>query len=938
MTLPSNSVLFIVSVAVPLLTCLVFLFSTYFDEITKVLKGNQFLQTFIFGSVSGGLIYVIKILWDQVWGRIYSKFRSDVTIQNTDPVYTAVIDFINENHLTCAQSSMQVNTKVEKKTWKEEFREEMFGTENKIPKLDIKPNDDGQIHSFVYKSVMMQFYRKSGQTLITGHSRQPLKMEYLNLSCWGTDNTKLLQLIEDAATAKVDKESKGVSIYVSSNGWLPGFELACIRKPRDCESVILDAEYAETMLADARKFLSRSAWYHEMGIPYRRGYLLHGPPGCGKTSFALVLASELKLSICILNLSDQNMNDNSIAETLRSAPSNAIILLEDVDSVFLQRSKNESGSCSLSFSGLLNAIDGVAAQEGRIFMMTTNHLERLDPALIRPGRCDIKFEVKKASNHQLEKMFLRFFPGDTKNAALFKRRLPPDEFSMAEIQGHMLQFGHSAEACIGNCSELLSRKQKPVDEEESIFDHLRRAGLESYAAAFEYLGIYNKTGLYTTDIDLILNVCPELQLDLNAKARLEMLKTENVKLPTSLFSTVEVSSLREEFIAAYSFNGSTECSFVAADKMNAVSDSLCPVIDGAAPLVRVESKTSVTDMDECDNRDMDEAKVNAFLQEFSSDRSCYRETQRTDNIISASFLDKLSRTFVKNLSNDDGKAILSRYQLKQLLRAYPNRPIQCVLASKSISTKRSTGSYKLQQMSMLDVLKRADCVSDFYKFKGIAKNLGEMLEQHKIDKSVLTKARINECIISLLDRSAKIPSMSLIGYQILDREQLLWEFKSFFPESSQSIEKLGIEEQAFAFASKLSDAVGQGLVSKTQVKRYLNELSDKSMEAAVKNVDTLKQPTAIPEPPIEPEPELEIEYVYKWLTTVFHEDGDEDKGKRLASRYGRNFKKQGLETLDDLSMGPQLDNVTLTEVLGVDKLGHRLKIMAAHEKMIKIKV
>merc|ERR1719353_600919 len=96
--------------------------------------------------------------------------------------------------------------------------------------------------------------------------------------------------------------------------------------------------------------------------------------------------------------------------------------------------------------------------------MTTNHLERLDPALIRPGRCDIKFEVKKASNHQLEKMFLRFFPGDTKNAALFKRRLPPDEFSMAEIQGHMLQFGHSAEACIGNCSELLSRKQKPVDE------------------------------------------------------------------------------------------------------------------------------------------------------------------------------------------------------------------------------------------------------------------------------------------------------------------------------------------------------------------------------------------------------------------------------------------------------------------------------------------
>ena len=119
--------------------------------------------------------------------------------------------------------------------------------------------------------------------------------------------------------------------------------------------------------------------------------------GCGKTTFVQVLASQLKLDICILNLNNKDLTDNTFASYLREAPEKALILLEDVDAIFTRRSPTTgNGSESVSFSGLLNALDGVAAQEGRIFFMTTNHIEQLDPALIRPGRCDIKVSSRES--------------------------------------------------------------------------------------------------------------------------------------------------------------------------------------------------------------------------------------------------------------------------------------------------------------------------------------------------------------------------------------------------------------------------------------------------------------------------------------------------------------------------------------------------------------
>ena len=160
-------------------------------------------------------------------------------------------------------------------------------------------------------------------------------------------------------------------------------------------------------------------WYIKNGIPYRRGYLLHGPPGTGKTSFICAVAGHLKLNLCYLNLSSGRLDDDGLNRALNDAPGGSIILLEDIDAIFVQRHKvsQEREGRHVTFSGLLNALDGVRSQEGQIVFMTTNHIENLDPALLRPGRADYHALLNNASHMQMKIMFKRIFPNNPQEDA-----------------------------------------------------------------------------------------------------------------------------------------------------------------------------------------------------------------------------------------------------------------------------------------------------------------------------------------------------------------------------------------------------------------------------------------------------------------------------------------------------------------------------------------
>lgn len=224
------------------------------------------------------------------------------------------------------------------------------------------------------------------------------------------------------------KANEGKTVVYSARGmeWAP---LGDSRKKRPLGSVILDEGVKESIVADVRDFLSRQQWYVDRGIPYRRGYLLFGPPGSGKSSFIQALAGELDFGVAMVNLSEMGMTDDKLAYLLTKLPKRCLLLLEDADAAFVNRRQRDAdgySGASVTFSGLLNALDGVAAGEERIAFLTTNHIDRLDPALIRPGRVDMMLRIGEATRYQAGQMWDRFYGDEDTDGSqkeLFLRRL-----------------------------------------------------------------------------------------------------------------------------------------------------------------------------------------------------------------------------------------------------------------------------------------------------------------------------------------------------------------------------------------------------------------------------------------------------------------------------------------------------------------------------------
>ncbi|KMP07674.1 chaperone BCS1 [Coccidioides immitis RMSCC 2394] len=220
------------------------------------------------------------------------------------------------------------------------------------------------------------------------------------------------------------KSHEGKTVIYNSWGteWRPFGEP---RRKRPLDSVILEAGVKERIVADVKDFIGSASWYHDRGIPYRRGYLLHGPPGTGKSSFIQALAGELDYDIAILNLSERGLTDDRLNHLLSIIPSRTLVLLEDVDAAFstrrVQADADGYRGANVTFSGLLNALDGVASAEERIIFLTTNHVERLDEALVRPGRVDMTVRLGEATRYQAAQLWDRFY-GEFEHSEAYKQQ------------------------------------------------------------------------------------------------------------------------------------------------------------------------------------------------------------------------------------------------------------------------------------------------------------------------------------------------------------------------------------------------------------------------------------------------------------------------------------------------------------------------------------
>lgn len=177
---------------------------------------------------------------------------------------------------------------------------------------------------------------------------------------------------------------------------------------RDLETVILRTGVREELIDDLERFLASEDLHAELGAPWHRGYLLHGPPGMGKTSMVRALATRFGLNLYYVPLGDMTKDTDLLNLVSRIGP-RAVLLLEDVDAFHAAKSeaREEEGE-GVSISGLLNALDGVSTPHGLITVLTTNNADVLDNAVIRTGRVDRTVLIDHLDYDQLQAIAVRF--------------------------------------------------------------------------------------------------------------------------------------------------------------------------------------------------------------------------------------------------------------------------------------------------------------------------------------------------------------------------------------------------------------------------------------------------------------------------------------------------------------------------------------------------
>jgi mitochondrial chaperone BCS1 len=250
------------------------------------------------------------------------------------------------------------------------------------------------------------------------------------------------QVVIDKIVEKIDKIRKEtffnkISVYNYVNFWE-----STNKEKRSVDTVFLPDKIMESIDKEVSDFIADEEWYKNLGIPYHIGFLLESEPGNGKSSCIRAIASKYDKSIYKISLTGKDYDDNKLSLMFASISENSIISIEDVDCLFDNREGKES---KVTMSGLLNAIDGIDSPHNFILFMTTNHGEKLDPALIRPGRIDRRFFITNAETGQIERYFRNFYKlsEDSYLPQNFSAKVGNRTSSVANLQNHLRQHKHN---------------------------------------------------------------------------------------------------------------------------------------------------------------------------------------------------------------------------------------------------------------------------------------------------------------------------------------------------------------------------------------------------------------------------------------------------------------------------------------------------------------
>jgi len=411
-----------------------------YEILKKMLAGrSEFASGGLLLMIIGGLSVYLRAIPEKLWYLILDQTTMTITVKDDDAAFVWVKEWFLE------QKFLRKIRRVDLDTTLRNERVAMIPAPGK--------------HWFWYRGRPFEVWFSRTEST---RERAGRRVETFSFRTMGRERRVLQTFVDEVAQCHARRQGVQSYLYTYDDGW----DYVAGYSPRSLNSVVLEPGEKKHLLRDVSQFRRSKERYENLGVPYHRGYLFYGPPGTGKTSLASALAAHFSLSIYVINLTD--FTDRSLMSAVNRVPSGSVLLFEDIDAMRGGQSRTdvsinsnlgskseESGSATKSgvtLSGLLNVLDGFHAPNGVLFVMTTNHVEKLDAALLRPGRIDYKLYLGEASNRQKTELYRKFFPRATESEASEFVELSKSTTTMAEFQGLLLALEQEVDETDGKTS------------------------------------------------------------------------------------------------------------------------------------------------------------------------------------------------------------------------------------------------------------------------------------------------------------------------------------------------------------------------------------------------------------------------------------------------------------------------------------------------------
>ncbi|RLM86563.1 hypothetical protein C2845_PM04G26140 [Panicum miliaceum] len=324
---------------------------------------------------------------------------------------------------------------------------------------------------FKWASVAGQSQHGNGNEYEYGYGYGNVRTESLELS-FDAEHTDMALgryvhfITETVAEAR--RRESALRIFINEGSSWHGIKH---HHPSTFDTLAMDPDLKQSVVADLDRFLKRRDYYRRIGKAWKRGYLLYGPPGTGKSSLVAAIANYLRFNLYDLDLSEVSYN-TMLQRLLNGMPNKSILVIEDIDCCFsTAKEKDDSDSDHIPYrsgQGLLNFIDGLWSTSGeeRIIVFTTNYKDRLDPALLRPGRMDMHIYMGYCGSEAFRTLARNYFLIDDHKLFPEIQQLLLDVEATPAAVSEMLLRSEDVDVALGVLTEFLRQKKQAMREGE----------------------------------------------------------------------------------------------------------------------------------------------------------------------------------------------------------------------------------------------------------------------------------------------------------------------------------------------------------------------------------------------------------------------------------------------------------------------------------------